>query len=147
MKAVKEKALEKAFLRAMNKIIVNREAYLLEETSGPEFDYETIDVKIAELQQELMNTVRNNQEYSSLTVEIERLHSHRQRMKNDEAERAWRSRLVGEFKAYLDARDGKLVDKFDGELFRKVVEKVRVESMVEVEFVFKVGAKVKEILW
>ncbi|WP_088226197.1 hypothetical protein [Desulfosporosinus sp. FKB] len=67
-------------------------------------------------------------------------------MKNDEAERAWKNRIVGEFKAYLAARDGKLLDKFDGDLFRKSVEKVRVESMVEVEFVFKARLEVREII-
>lgn len=63
-----------------------------------------------------------------------------------EAERAWKSGLVEEFKAYLDARDRKPLDKFDGDLFRKLVEKVRVESMVEVEFFFKVGVVGREIL-
>ncbi|WP_170932603.1 hypothetical protein [Desulfosporosinus sp. FKB] len=54
--------------------------------------------------------------------------------------------MIEEFTAYLDARDGKLLDKFDGDLFRKLVEKVRVESMVEVEFVFKAGLELREIL-
>jgi hypothetical protein len=31
------------------------------------------------------------------------------------------------------------VDKSDGDLFRRLVEKVRVESMVEVVFVFELG--------
>ena len=53
--------------------------------------------------------------------------------------------MIGEFKAYLDAQ-GALVDKFDGDLFRKLVEKVRVVSMVEVEFVFKVAMEMRDIL-
>ncbi|WP_088187107.1 recombinase family protein [Desulfosporosinus sp. FKA] len=146
MKAVKEKALERAFVRAMNKNIATKEAYIIEDISGPEFDFQDIDAKIAELQQELMNTVRNNQEYSSLTAEIERLTAHKQRLKGDEAERAWRDRMREEFMAYLDARDGKLLDRFDGDLFRKMIEKVRIESMVEVEFVFKVGVMGREVL-
>jgi hypothetical protein len=35
MKVVKEKAVEQAFLRVMNRIISNKDAYLLEEISGP----------------------------------------------------------------------------------------------------------------
>ena len=54
--------------------------------------------------------------------------------------------MVEEFKAYLGARGSEQVDKFDGDLFRKLVEKVRVESMVEVEFVFEVGYEVREVL-
>ncbi|KLU65748.1 transposon Tn3 resolvase [Desulfosporosinus acididurans] len=146
MKTIKEKALEQAFVRVMNRIIIKREAYLVEEISCEESDYEDIDAKIAELQQELMNVVRNNQEYSCLTNEIERLQVHRQRLKSDETEKAWRDRMREEFKAYLDARDGSLLDKFDGDLFRKLVEKVRVESMVEVEFVLKAGIEVREVL-
>ncbi len=88
--------------------------------------------------------MRNNQEYS--TAEIEKLQAHRQRMKNDEAERAWKGRMAEEFKAYLDARGSEQVDKFDGDLFRKMIEKVRIESMVEVEFVFKVGVVGREVL-
>jgi cytoplasmic iron level regulating protein YaaA (DUF328/UPF0246 family) len=141
MKAVKEKALEKAFVRVMNRIIANKEAYIIEETSGTEFDFEAIDAKIAELQQELMDAVRNNREYS--TAEIERLQALEQKVKSDEVEKSWRNRMVEEFKAYLD---GEALVKFDGDLFRKLVEKVRVESMVEVEFVFKVGLVVREIL-
>ena len=36
--------------------------------------------------------------------------------------------------------------KFDGDLFRRLIEKVKVLSMVEVEFVFKTGVEVREIL-
>ena len=54
--------------------------------------------------------------------------------------------MIEEFKAYLDARGSEQVDKFDGDLFRKLVKNVRVESMVEVVFVFKVGIAGREVL-
>ena len=38
------------------------------------------------------------------------------------------------------------ITKFDEELFRRVVEKVKARLMVEVEFVFKAGVEVREIL-
>ena len=85
MKAVKEKAVEKAFVRVMNRIIANKEAYLVQEVESVASDYEAIDAKISELQQELMDAVRNNQEYS--TAEIERLQALKQRIKSDEVER------------------------------------------------------------
>lgn len=34
-------------------------------------------------------------------------------MKGTEAERLWRANMLEKFKAYLDAMDGKLFDKFD----------------------------------
>ena len=61
MKSIREKDLEQAFLRAMNKIIASKEAFLSKETrntdcvGGPE----DIDSTLAELQQELMNLVRS----------------------------------------------------------------------------------------
>lgn len=36
---------------------------------------------------------------------------------------------------------------FDENLFPRFVEKVKVRSMVEVDFVFKAGVEVKEILY
>ena len=124
---------------------IKRPIYI-EEISGLENDFEDIDAKIAELQQELLDAVRDNHEYSSLTAEIERLQALKQRIKSDEVEKAWRNRMIGEFKAYLDARGSEQVDKFDGDIFRKLVKRVRVQSMVEVEFVFKVGLEVREVL-
>lgn len=38
------------------------------------------------------------------------------------------------------------IGKFDEEIFRRFVEKVRVRSMVEVEFLFKAGLEVREVL-
>ncbi len=43
--------------------------------------------------------------------------------------------------AFLDS-----CDRFDGDLFRRLIEKVKVRSMVEVEFVFKTGVEVMVIL-
>lgn len=57
----------------------------------------------------------------------------------------WRVRKGEEFNAYLAAQ-GSLLDKFDEDVFHRVVEKVKVRSMVEVDFVFKAGVEVGEIL-
>lgn len=38
------------------------------------------------------------------------------------------------------------LEKFDEDLFRRVIEKVKVQSMVEAVFVFKTGVEVREIL-
>lgn len=47
-----------------------------------------------------------------------------------------------EFQDYLMAQESDLA-KFDEELFRRFVEKVTVQSMAEVAFVFKVGVEVR----
>lgn len=100
-----------------------------------------------ELQHELMSVVRSlgidSEEYSKVVGEIENLRGRRVGLKSAEAEGAWRKSKSEEFKAYLEAQ-GTQVDRFDGESFRKIIEKVKVLSIVEVVFVFK--AEVREIL-
>lgn len=48
-----------------------------------------------------------------------------------------------EIQEYLTSEDTPLV-KFDGEVFRRLVEKVIVHSVVEVTFIFRTGVEVKE---
>ena len=52
---------------------------------------------------------------------------------------------IQEIEEYLLAQECSL-EKFDEDLFCRVVEKVKVQSMVEAMFVFKTGVGVKEIL-
>jgi len=51
---------------------------------------------------------------------------------------------VREIEKMLNSHE--LIKSFDEELFRVLVEKIRVVSLVEVEFVFKTGVVVMEIL-
>ena len=68
-----------------------------------------------------------------------------QRLKEQQIERAMREKRLEELQEYLIAQESDLV-KFDEELFRRFVEKVTVQSMAEVAFLFKVGIEVREIL-
>ena len=52
---------------------------------------------------------------------------------------------IKELKEYLRGTDVG-IDKFDGELFGRLIDKVVVRSLVEVTFVFKTGVEVKEVL-
>lgn len=149
MKSIREKDLEKAFVRVMNKLISGKEAFLIEETGNCVGGTEDVDTKLEELQQELMSVVRslgaNNDEYSRVVNEIEILRGRRGEVKTAENEKAWRDSKLDEFKAYLAAQCT-LLGKFDGDLFRRLIEKVKVLSMVEVVFVFKLGLEVRKVL-
>lgn len=140
MKAVKEKALEQSFVRVINRLIGSKEEFLIDENRSMSCGYENIDTRLAELQKELTILVRmtgnDNPEHSGLVNEIEKLRERKQRLKDTEVEKVWRDRMGEEFKAYLVAQDS-LLDMFDGDLFRRLIEKVKVRSMVEVEFMFK----------
>jgi hypothetical protein len=108
-----------------------------------------IDVRLTELQQELMNLVQKTgvykKEYTTIAAEIEILRDKRQGLKDAVSEMAWGDKQGENFNVYLVAQDSQL-DKFDGNLFRKLVEKVKVQSMVEVVFVLKGGVEMQEIL-
>lgn len=49
------------------------------------------------------------------------------------------------FVQVMNREQGVKVTKFDEEIFRKLIEKVNVQSMVEVVFLFKTGEEVREI--
>jgi hypothetical protein len=52
--------------------------------------------------------------------------------------------IVPLYRQYLTQQDTTLI-KFDEDLFRRLIEKVKVQSMVEAVFVFKTGVEVKAI--
>lgn len=68
-----------------------------------------------------------------------------QRLKGEKTERAIRLKQVQELQDYLMEQKN-VISKFDEGLFHRFVEKVKARSMVEVEFVFKAGVEVREIL-
>jgi len=115
-----------------------------------------IDEKLSELQKELMTLVRVNartgldtqvysKEYLKLSAELDTYRNRRQKLKEQEAGRVLQLDRLKELKEYLRGTDTS-VDKFDGELFGKLIDKVIVRSLVEVTFVFKTGVEVKELL-
>lgn len=165
MRSLNEKLLEQAFVRSMNKVIGGKDTFIATlmkniyrglETIEEEFTVEQIDDRLQELQREIMSLVRLNaktgldtrvydKEYSTLGAEIERMRERRQKVKEVEAERVLRLNRIQEIEEYLLAQENGLT-KFDEDLFRKVIEKVKVQSMVEAVFVFKTGVEVREIL-
>ena len=87
----------------------------------------------------------DEKEYSTLTGEIDLMRERMHRLKGQQTEQALRVKKVQELQDYLMAQKTNLT-KFDEELFRRFVEKVKVRSMVEMEFVFKAGIEVREVL-
>ena len=101
----------------IKKILVNIEKGLAITTYV--LTMEQIDEKLSELQKELMILVRLNAR-TGLDTQVYS-------------------------KEYLQGTDT-AIEKFDGELFGRLIEKVVVRSLVEVTFVFKTGVEVKELL-
>ncbi|MHB1127523.1 MAG: recombinase family protein [Bacillota bacterium] len=164
-KAVMEHDLEKAFVRAMNQVIGGKISFIdklldnihkgINEVEH-EFIKEQIDERLAQLQQDLMSLVRLNaktgidirdydKEYSQLASEIERFRAMRQTLQDEEAQKVIRIQRMDDMRQFLQGQTSPF-EKFDEEIFRRLIEKVSVKSLVEVTFVFKTGVEVKELL-
>lgn len=52
---------------------------------------------------------------------------------------------VKEIERLLNSREG-IINEFDAELFGQMVKEVKVISLVEVEFMYKMGVMIKELL-
>lgn len=165
MQAIHERAIEKAFVRAMNKVVAGKDNFInkllanIEKvlaTSTYVLTMEQIDVRLSELQKELMILVRVNarngldtqvysKEYLKLSAELDTYRERRQKLKEQESGRVLQIDRIKELKEYLQGKDT-AIEKFDGELFSRLIEKVIVRSLVEVTFVFKTGVEVREVL-
>lgn len=153
-KPIKEKDLEQSFVTAINTVIGGQEAFMktlmqnIDKRFEQEYTIEQIDLRLTELQKELISLVRvkfDEKEYSSLASEIELMRGLKQKLKEDNSERVLRDVRLKEIKVCLAAQEIGLT-KFDGDLFRRLIEKVKIQSMVEVVFVFKTGVEVKAVL-
>lgn len=159
-KTVKERMVEQAYVRAMNKVIGGKDDFIekllanIEKCLSEkeyEFSLEEIDEKLSELQKELMTLVRLNaktgldaslysNEYAKVSAEIELFRERRQKLKEQTAMDSLRIERIKELKAFLKDNDS-VLDKFDGDLFGRLIEKVIVTSLIEVTFVFKTGVE------
>jgi len=164
-KAVKEWALEKAFVRAMTSVIGAKDSFIEKllnniykglDLQPHNFDIEQLNERLSQLQHELMGLVKLNaktgyetttydKEYEALATKIEDLRVNRQGLIDEDAAKVLREQRIEELKEYITTQETALT-KFDEDLFRRLIEKVSVKSLVEVTFVFKTGVEVKELL-
>lgn len=161
-KTIAEGNLEKAFINAINQVIGGKEnfinqllEYIYKGLDKVKYQYtaDEINQRLSELQQDLMSLVRinantgldtstYNEEYNKLAKEIERFREMKKALKNHEAQKAIRLRQIEDIKNFLHTQTTP-VDTFDGELFRRLVDKVKVKSGGTVIFVFKTGVEVE----
>lgn len=149
MKTVKEKALEQAFIRVMNRLIGSRSVYTQEDDFvDEECEIGKLQVRIEELQSQMIRLAKtrfDEREYSALAGDIELLRERMQKLTGQQAKGVLRRSWGNELKDFLTKQETE-IRRFDENLFRKLVEKVKVRSLVEVEFVFKLGMELREIL-
>jgi hypothetical protein len=165
MNAVDEEKLKAAFVRVANKVIKDSDGLIkkmmgniekvLNENRNEE-EIKLIDSRLEELREQITNLIRLNSknsidrdiyddEYNRLFEEMENLRSKRLSYKEAEIEYKNIYSRVKEIEKTLNRHDK--IDSFDEELFRILVENIRVVSLVEVEFVLKTGVVIREILY
>ncbi len=83
-------------------------------------------------------------EYGRISKEIEGLRERKQRIQEAKIDDTIRKKRAEQIASII--KDQEIVKGFDAELFREVIERVTVISIVEVEFQFNSGLRVKEIL-
>lgn len=115
-----------------------------------------INERLEELKEQMMNLVRLNvrssldnqiydEEYERLEEEIKQLKEKKAGFDNTELIKKEGIQKVKEIEKILRDRQD-IIKDFDRELFTQIVDKVKVISLVEVEFIYKSGVVVKEIL-
>lgn len=157
-KSIVESNLEKAFIKALNQVIGGKESFINQlfeniykglDKVKHQYSADEIAQRLAELQQDLMSLVRLNaktgldtraydEEYNKLAKEIERFRDMKKALSNHEAQKAIRIRQMEEISSFLRTQTSP-VEKFDGELFRRFIDKVKVKPCGNVIFVFKTG--------
>lgn len=164
-KDIKEKDLEKAFVRVMGRVVGGEKEFLqqlLENISAGiervqhEFTIEELNSRLEELGQEMMGLVRLNaragtgtsayeDEYIRVSEEMEQIQERKTAIEEAELSELLRQKRIEEMKQYLDSTDTPLAT-FDAALFRRLVEKVIIHSLVEATFIFRSGIELREIL-
>ena len=164
-KDVKEKDLEKAFVRAMSRAVGGERAFLqqlLENINTgikrveQEFTIEELNERLKELGQEMMGLVRLNvragtgtsayeAEYLRVSEEMEQIRERKAAIEEAALSEIMRQKRIDEMKEFLNSGDISL-RKFDAALFRRLIEKVVIHSFVEATFIFRSGIELREIL-
>lgn len=145
---IQEQDLQAAVVQAINLTLGNREnmmATLQENVEAvirqeDETSSEGIEVKLLELQKELLKLVNSKKDYNSVADEIDRMRELKQNALVESAEREGLKQRIREMREFLEQQSTE-VTEYDELLVRRLIEKVTVyDERFEVEF--KSGAKV-----
>ncbi|MHC1731951.1 MAG: hypothetical protein AB9888_08000 [Bacteroidales bacterium] len=84
-------------------------------------------------------------EYSRVAEEMELIKERKVAIEEAELTERMRQKRIEEMSQYMYSAETSLV-KFDAVLFRRLVEKVMIHSLVEATFIFRSGIELREIL-
>jgi len=160
IQAVDEEKLQEAFARAISQLMADRDAFIKRMTENIEkvfneqasaVDIGVIDMRLDELRGQMAALVKLNltagiddeiysEEYSRIAGEIDDLKSRRVSVTQAETKQRETLSRVREITGVMRGMNS--VPEFDEELFGRLVERVRVLNLVEIEFVLRSGVEV-----
>jgi len=163
MKALDDITLKNVFLRAFNRLYINKEAILKPFMENVEKvllgglksePVKDIDVKIEETTEQLKRLIRLQikeniepdvfqSEYGKLKSELDELKEERNSIGWDESRREEMLRRTGEIYNYLDEQDG-ILSEFEDDVFDALVEHIVVISPTHLKFELKNGLVLEE---
>ena len=136
---------------SINRVVADRDGFIatlqqnIETVLCEEFDKDTsdIDVKLDELQNELLRLADSKADYEKVAEEIHRLRELRQDTMAHNAERQTQRQRIAEMTEFLQGQSGVLI-KYDDKLVRRLVERVTVyEDRLMVEFKSSVQVEIQ----
>lgn len=139
---INEETLQTAVINAINELLGNKESFLqalqdnIATVLNAESDNATddVDVKLNDLQQELLKQAKSKNDYNEVADEIYRLRELRQNALVENAEREGRRQRIAEMTEFLSEQSNRL-KVYDEQLVRKLIEKVTVfDDNLTIEF-------------
>lgn len=147
---VNEEVLQAAVVKAINELLASKDTFLstlqanIETVLNEEHDKITndIDVKLEELQNELLRLANSKTDYEEVAEEIYRLREQKQNALVENAEREGKRQRIAEMTDFLNEQSCEL-EEYDEQLVRRLIEKVTIyEDKLTVEF--KSGIEIDE---
>lgn len=138
---IQESELQAAVIKAINMALGNRDSMMdaLQENveavirQEDESSKEGIEVKLEELQKELLKRANSKKDYNDIADEIHRLRELKQNALAESAERKGLQKWIAEMRAFLDSQPTEVLE-YDEQLVRRLIEKITVyDEQFEVE--------------
>ena len=130
---VNEEVLQAAVVKAINELLASKDTFLstlqanIETVLNEEHDKITndIDVKLEELQNELLRLANSKTDYEEVAEEIYRLREQKQNALVENADREGKRQRIAEMSDFLNEQSCEL-EEYDEQLVRRLIEKVTV---------------------
>ena len=139
---INEETLQTAVVKAINELLVNKEPFLLTLQKNiatvlnekKDNTTDDIDLKLEELQKELVKQAKSKNDYNEVAEEIYRLRDIKQNALVENAEREGIRQRIAEMTTFLNEQSTEL-EEYDEQMVRRLIEKVTVfDDKIAVRF-------------